>query len=128
MDWSDLLQVEKVDVIVVHIMLLGQVIFVLLWGRLPWWREWIGRALMTKSTALAILIAANLVLFWYLLITNKEYKYSYEVRLAVNTLVTLGIWSQVVALVREMRIAHNARRQVRGLKDRKKKEGIPSDG
>lgn len=114
MDWSQLKPIEQFDIWVAHLMLVGQAIFVVRWFRLPWYREWIGRSLMIKSTAMLALIAVSLVLFWSLILTDKEWEYAQHVALATHLFVLLGIWSQVVALEREMRIAKRANRAVGG--------------
>lgn len=114
MDWSDLTVTMKFDVLVVHGALLGQTVFLVLWGALPWWKQWVGRALMLKSAALWILFAVNLALFWWMLATDKPIAHAEKIAAATHVLVTVGVWLQVVALGREMRNARRGRRRVTG--------------
>jgi hypothetical protein len=122
-DWSQLKPIEQFDVWVIHGMLVGQLIFVIRWVRLPWYREWIGRSLMMKSAALLALIAVSIALFWSLIITDTEWHYALHIQLATHLFVLLGIWSQVVALEREQRIAKLAQRAVGGTTRRR---GVPA--
>lgn len=88
---------------------LGQTAFVAAWISLPgWWREWIGRALMVKSGALAILF--NLALVNYIWPgTVPEW-----LAKASQLLIVLGVWSQLAALVHERWKARRDRRHITG--------------
>lgn len=87
---------------------IGQTLFVAVWATLPWWQEWIGRALMIKSIALLLLFDNAL------LILIRPQLHSIWVDRVVYTLILIGIWSQVAALINERRAAGNAHRRVTG--------------
>lgn len=94
---------------------IGQTLFVIMWGMLPWWREWIGRALMVKAFALMLLFdSALLNLLW-------PHKPLVWVDRTILILVIVGIWSQVFALTYERRRARRnttTRQDVYGTADR----------
>lgn len=48
------------DLIVLWVAVLGQTAFVVLWFTQRWWTTGVGRALMAKSAALAILLIASM--------------------------------------------------------------------
>lgn len=85
---------------------IGQTLFVAMWAPLGWWREWIGRALMSKSAALMVYLWAAVL---SLALPVPEWTW-----LALFTLIDVGIWYQVVALWREKRAAMRQRRPVAG--------------
>lgn len=114
MDWSDLSLLLKFDVAVVHACLLGQTVFLIMWAVLPWWKEWVGRALMIKSAALWILFSVNLALFWWSIIFDHFADHELAISFSTHVLVLVGIWSQVVALGHEMRAAKKGSRKVTG--------------
>ena len=87
---------------------IGQGIFVAMWGAMPWWRQWIGRALMLKSTALLISFGA---IWWARHGTLPDIAWD-----VLEWLILVGVWAQVVALVREVAAARRERRLVDGLK------------
>ena len=64
-----------------------------------WWRSPAGRALMTSSTALALLIDISLVYQWL----GDDYALRDVVRLTVFALVALGAWLKFGALIYEWR-------------------------
>lgn len=64
-----------------------------------WWRTPIGRALMTSSTALALLIDISLVYKAF----GDDYVLRDAVRLTVFALVALGAWLKLGALLYEHR-------------------------
>ena len=92
-----------------HAGAIGQTTFVVLWLCLPWWREWIGRALMVKSLALMIFLDSALVHHHLTDYPAKPY-----VVAGLFALVVLGIWTQVAALAHEMWKAWRQRRRVTG--------------
>lgn len=89
----------------IHVAAVGQVLFVALWFTRPWYRTWIGRALMIKSFSL------GLYLVWAVWVihtspqiarpsgppTSREY-----IAFALFGLITVGIWTQLGALSYEM--------------------------
>lgn len=87
---------------------IAQTIFLAMWLTLPWWREWVGRALMVKSLALGVYLDSVLI-HEYLV---PDYAAEPYVRTLLFLLIVLGICSQVVALGYEM---VKARRQKRGV-------------
>ena len=84
---------------------IGQTIFVILWASMPWWREWVGRALMTKSAALCAVLWFMVAGFYL-----GDYPFRDELRLALILAVTCGIWLQVFAIMGEVRKAVKAGR------------------
>lgn len=63
----------------------------------PWWRTPIGRALMVKAVGLALLIDISLVYNFF----GDDYAARDAVRLGVFSLITVGVWMQFLALMRE---------------------------
>ena len=118
----ELTAVQWFDVGIIHVMLLGQLTFVVLWFRLPWWRQWVGRALMVKSVALGLLLLMVLVNFWITIVTEAEYPWQEWVEIGTHILVTVGIYSQILALVYEMRKGKQHHRAVQGTVSRGSKE------
>jgi hypothetical protein len=76
----------------------GQTLFVVLWATLPFYRTWVGRALMIKSLSLMI------YLDWAVAVINGWVPESHRQNIAVVLfgLITVGIWSQLVAILVEM--------------------------
>lgn len=66
-------------------------------GRHVWWRNPTGRALMTSSTALALLIDISLVYQAF----GDDYALRDAVRLTVFALIAAGAWLKLGALVYE---------------------------
>lgn len=64
-----------------------------------WWRSPAGRALMTSSTALALLIDISLAYQWL----GDDYALRDAVRLTVYAWVALGAWLKFGALIYEAR-------------------------
>ena len=66
-------------------------------ARRVWWRTWTGRALMTSSTALALLIDISLAYQAF----GDDYALRDVVRLTVFALIAAGAWLKLGALVYE---------------------------
>lgn len=80
----------------------AQTLFVLLYGfRSPWYKSLLGRALFTKSLALALLLNLSLVGYWW-----PNYPLRHPIGVIVVFLVLLGAWMQLVALVHEKLSRH----------------------
>lgn len=81
----------------VHISALGQTAFVILWALLPWYRTWVGRALMSKSLALAIYLD-------FVVVVDHWGPFGGQQTLAVVLfgLITLGIWTQLGVIAFEV--------------------------
>lgn len=98
-----------------HAAAIGQNLFLVLWLTLPWWRAWVGRALMVKALALAAFLNVAIV---------HQHVDPYPAQqLVVMVLflgVTVGIWSQVAAIGLEIRSARRGERNVTGTDDLKK--------
>jgi hypothetical protein len=77
---------------------------------LPWWKEWVGRALMVKSATLALLLGLT-VMNTVLLLRGINYRGMDAVQAAGYLLVNIGVWSQVIAIGHEIRVG-NAERAV----------------
>jgi hypothetical protein len=75
----------------------GQTLFVVLWFLLPWWRTWVGRALMAKSFSLAIILDWALVNYHF-----GPFLHQQAIGLALFGLVALSIWLQLGAISREV--------------------------
>lgn len=109
-DWlPSLSAVEDLIDVLVHVSAVAQTVFVVLWLTLPWWREWVGRALMVKSVALALFLDFSLINHY-----AGEYAWRPYLTAGLFALVTAGIVSQVIALPYEMWSAGQDRRKVRG--------------
>lgn len=75
----------------------GQTLFVLIYGlRSPWYKSLLGRALFTKSLALALLLDISLVGHWW-----PTYPGQKPIGIVVVGLVLIGAWMQLVALIHE---------------------------
>jgi hypothetical protein len=61
----------------------------------PWWRSLTGRALMTSSVGLALLIDISLLYQWL----GDDYYLRDHVRLGVYALISAGAWMQLLAFV-----------------------------
>lgn len=79
----------------------GQLIFLIMWAVLPWWKEWVGRALMLKSFAFGAVLWLQLM-FKYKL-NDMAIETKTKIALAAFALITLGVWSQVFAIGNEIR-------------------------
>lgn len=88
---------QLIDLIIIHAAAVGQTIFLGLWLTLPWWRAWVGRALMVKSSALWVLLVGALVNYWIDKI-HGPYPGETAVVLLTHVAVLIGVWSQVFAL------------------------------
>lgn len=86
---------DQIALILVWIGGTAQTLFVLIWATQPWFREWMTRAIMTKS--LGIMLLLDLSLFGYYV----TYAAAQLVGLIVIMFVTLGALLQVVALIYE---------------------------
>jgi hypothetical protein len=82
----------------------GQTLFVLRWGPMPWWRTAIGRALMWKSTALMIVFDWSLINYWW-----GPFQHQELIGLALFAFVMVGIWFQTFAIDHEARRAKRER-------------------
>lgn len=82
-------------------------LFALIYGfTTPWYRTMIGRALLTSSTALALLVDVSLLFQWL----GPEYLGRAYVRLIVFGLVCLGAWLKFSALIGQKWDARKERR------------------
>lgn len=106
---------ELIRAVLIHVATVGQVLFVLMWMTLPWWKAWVGRALMVKSLALAVFLISSLAHFYL-----PPYAAQEAVRTLLVFAVTGGIWSQVVAIGVEIRKAKAGKRNVTGTDDLEK--------
>ena len=85
----------------------AQTLFPIIYGvSSPWYRSLLGRALMTKAVALALLIDISLVYNWL----GDDYAARDVVRLTVFALIAAGAWMQLAALILEK--YHGRRGQV----------------
>ena len=84
--------------VLLHISAIGQTAFVILWATRPWYREWIGRALMVKSFSLMLFLDRALVLSYLEPRPSRAPLWT----TILFGFVTLGIVTQLAALVYEM--------------------------
>lgn len=82
--------------------------FPLMYGTLqPWWRSMVGRALLTKSSAVGLLIV--LAALVYLL--GPDYAWREQVRACAFTLLVVGIWWQFLVFAPTIWRARRERRE-----------------
>ena len=76
---------------------IGQSLFVIVWATRPWYRHWVGRALMVKTVALALYLD-------FAVLVNFVDPFPALQLLGVILFghITVGIWSQVVVIVWEI--------------------------
>lgn len=92
-------------VYILHAMAIGQTLFVASWFCLPWWRTWIGRALMVKSFGWMV------YLDWSIIVYHLGYfQHRYVIGFWLLLFVMVGIWSQTLALWYEMLRGRQLRR------------------
>lgn len=84
---------------------IGQTLFVVLWATKPWYKTLIGRALMTKALALALVLW-----FWTVGLYYPVHAYRAELRDVLLAAVAVGIWAQVLAFVVEFHDARGVKR------------------
>lgn len=76
----------------------AQTAFIVIYGFWsPWWRTLVGRALFTKALGLALLVDIALIYQWL----GDDYYLRDVVRLSVYSLIALGAWLQLWALLYE---------------------------
>lgn len=90
----------------VHASALGQTLFVLMWALLPWWRSVVGRALMTKSLMLALYLNWTLVVYHWGPFTHQQL-----IAFWLFVGITVGIWSQGVAIGHEIWVGRRERKR-----------------
>jgi hypothetical protein len=90
-------RLEDIALVLVWVGAVFQTGFVLTWATLPWYREWIGRALMIKSLSLAILFDSAIIQHYI-----GPYPAQQLVGVLLTILVVLAIVLQFAALVWEM--------------------------
>lgn len=84
----------------------GQTLFVVLWATLPWYRYRVGRALMVKSLGLMVYLDWTFIVYHF-----GPFAHQVVIGTWLFALVAFGIWSQVGAIVLEMRDAHRERKK-----------------
>lgn len=92
-------EVARVGLIVATI---AQTLFVVAYATRPWWRHFIGRALMSKSVALMVTLQVTL-LNWYV-----TYPYQLEVGAFLMWLIACAICFQVGALLWQIHLDRRA--------------------
>lgn len=93
---------EQFDLGMVCLMTVGQVLFVATWALLPWWKEWVGRALMMKASTLGLLLLMTITNTMFML-RGIRYPGIDVVTAFGYVLVTMGVWAQPLALAHEIR-------------------------
>lgn len=93
---------DTASLILILIAAPAQTMFILIYGLgSPWWRSLLGRALFTKALGLALLVDIS-VLYHFL---GDEYVYRDVVRVTVFSLIAVGAWLQLMALIKEKYVA-----------------------
>ena len=83
-------------------------IFPLIYGfTVRWWTFWIGRALLTSSVGLALLIDISLMYKWL----GDDYLLRDIVRLTVYAILATGAWLTLFAILREKHRTRWSRRR-----------------
>lgn len=98
---------STLDLVMLWVAAVGQALFVLLWATQRWWATRVGRALMAKSAALAVILAASL---W----TYYRGPLPSAVGRSMFGAVTLAIVGQLLALLWEWWAARRTHRPVSG--------------
>lgn len=98
------------DLIMLWVAAVGQVLFVVLWATQRWWVTRVGRALMVKSAALAVILSASLWT-WY------RGPLPTTVGRVMFGAVVVGIVGQLLAVSLEIWQAWRQRRPVSGTND-----------
>lgn len=96
-DFADL---ELWRTILIVFAAVGQTLFVSFYLTLPWWRTFLGRALFVKATSLVLLLDIAVVgrtIDW----THEDLTF-----VILYGLMGLGIWTQLVAFVKQGRGRH----------------------
>lgn len=104
----------EVDRAVMWAAAVGQVSFVLLWATQRWWSSIIGRALMAKSSALAVILAATVWAAYFGPLPVWPGR-------ALFGAVTVAILGQVLALSLEILAARREARGLSGMPPRRKR-------
>lgn len=89
-----------------------QSVFVLMWLILPWWRSWVGRALMLKSVAFMIALDIQ---SYFLIHPDVSYDTALAIGVAAFVLIFAGCFAQCVALAFEMK-KHTQHEIIKGVK------------
>lgn len=72
----------------------------------PWYRSWIGFALMTSTTGLALLVDISLAYQWL----GDDYALRDSVRLTVYSIVCAGSWLTLIAFARSRWLLRHPKR------------------
>jgi hypothetical protein len=88
--------VDTIALILVLLMAPPATLFPILYAFRPWYRSLIGRALMTHSVGLALLIDISLLYKAF----GDDYPGRDIVRLAVYSVILVGVTGQCIALIR----------------------------
>jgi hypothetical protein len=83
----------------VHAAAVGQTAFVVLWAMLPFYRTWVGRALMVKSFSLMLYLDWAVAVYHHWLPLGHQQ----VIAVVLFAFIAVGIWSQMGAIVFEMR-------------------------
>lgn len=92
----------------------GQTLFIVIYGFVRWWKDYVGRALFFKSATLAIFLDTTSV---YILIKRAGYDTDLVVAV-LYWLVAIACWVQLMAL---LRVKHESRRPFK----REKRDELP---
>lgn len=90
---------EHMFVALVYIALPAALAYPIIYASLmPWWRTWIGRALLSKALGVAILLS-QVGLFH---LFGPDYWGREAIRLTGMAFVAVGVWLALVAMLREL--------------------------
>lgn len=71
------------------------VLFPIIYSRVTWWRDWVGRALMVKALGVAIILV---ITFMYQAF-GPDYRFRDELRVIGMALVMFGLYTMLVNAV-----------------------------
>lgn len=77
----------------------SQTVFVVQWVLLPWWRSWVGKALMLKSVAFMLALQIQV---YFMLHPDINYDTALAIGVAAFCLIFAGCTAQCIALKLEV--------------------------
>ena len=99
---------DTVAVLLVLVAAPPATLFPLIYGfTVRWWTFWIGRALLTSSVGLALLIDISLLYKWL----GDDYLLRDIVRLTVYAIIAVGAWLKLASILIEKRRSRRSRRR-----------------
>lgn len=82
------------------------VLYPLIYGvSVRWWKSAIGRALMLKACGVLVLLLFSIFFYWF----GPDYPFRNEFRIIGASLLCVGLYLALYAMVREVRAGRRAR-------------------